>query len=192
METSPPHLCRTLREGAQRVDDSPSDLPTRRARADAQPSCQTSAEPCRPINACLKHEAGLLGLTVWTKQGSCTDMQTHLSAGGACASNLLGRAKPTTSQMKDSIWASAWWSLVLQLFLKEAEVGPALLLGMDSPTAHSPGHTFTACVQISLQMLAVERGWLLGKENCLLSAPSSANPKATQSVQQEAGERWWW
>lgn len=44
------------------------------------------------------------------------------------------------------------------------------------------------------QKLAAEPGWLFGKENSacpVLLAPSSANPKATQSLQQGAGERWW-
>lgn len=44
------------------------------------------------------------------------------------------------------------------------------------------------------QKLAAEHGWLFGKENSacsVLLAPSSANPKATQSLQQGAGERWW-
>lgn len=70
-------------------------------------------------------------------------------------------------------------------------------LHIGSPYSRPCRHSL--CSDFSLgfhpQILAAEHGWLFGKENStcsLLLAPCSANPKATQSLWQRPGERWWW
>lgn len=197
METTPPHLCGTLREGAQGVDDFSAKL--KRIFPCAVHGLKRSP-PARPLQspailyACLKHEAGLIGLTVWTKQGSCMDIQTHLSAGVACASVFLGRAKTARVRWKavyghlhgDPLYCSSFWTRLRSVRLcLWAWTAPLHVL---QATSSSLVFRFL----FSCWLWSVDDSWVKKTACSVLSAPSSANPEATQSLQQEAGERWWW
>lgn len=65
-EDNPTLPCKILTEGAQRMDDFLSEfqvkpsMPHAWLKAEAQPSCQSSAEPWGLFNACLVHKAVLI------------------------------------------------------------------------------------------------------------------------------------
>lgn len=66
MNITPPYPCKILTEGAPGMDDSLAEfqvkpfMPHAWLKAEAQPSCQSSAEPCDPFNTCVVHKAVLV------------------------------------------------------------------------------------------------------------------------------------